>query len=54
MNNKKLTILLKLSGASLKVDDENISFDFLNQLAHQIKVLVEKFNVAIVVGGGNI
>lgn len=54
MNKKKQTILLKLSGASLKDNNEPISFDFLNELASQIKELIKTYNVAIVVGGGNI
>lgn len=54
MNKAKKTILLKLSGASLRNNNDPISFDFLNQLAFQIKELLKTYNVAIVVGGGNI
>lgn len=50
----KKTIMLKLSGASLKDKNSNISFEFLNHLAQQIKVLINHYNVAIVLGGGNI
>lgn len=55
MKSKK-TIMLKLSGASLNFNSNNevISFDIINDLAKQIKVLKNYFNVAIVVGGGNI
>lgn len=35
--NKKETILIKLSGASLKGEDDLISFTFLNDLGNQIK-----------------
>lgn len=52
----KTTIMLKLSGASLNLKDNNniISFDVLNELANQIKELSKHFNIAIVIGGGNI
>lgn len=55
MENKK-TIMLKLSGASLNFNnsDEVISFEIINDLANQIKILKKYFNIAIVVGGGNI
>lgn len=55
-SNNKTTIMLKLSGASLNHDDTNniISFEILNNIAQQVKTLSEHFNVAIVLGGGNI
>lgn len=53
MNNKE-TILLKISGASLKGKDDIIDFDFIKNLAEQIKIISQKFKVAIVLGGGNI
>lgn len=54
MKEVKKTILIKLSGASLKTEKEDISFDFLNKLANQIKILSTKYNIGIVLGGGNI
>lgn len=56
INNQKTTIMLKLSGASLNHNDEKntISFNILNDIANQVKVLTKHFNVAIVLGGGNI
>lgn len=55
MKNKK-TIMLKLSGASLNFNNSNevISFEIINDLANQIKILKKYFNIAIVIGGGNI
>lgn len=52
----KRTIMIKLSGASLNFDNNNeiISFEIINDLANQIKILKKYFNIAIVVGGGNI
>lgn len=54
--NQKTTIMLKLSGASLNYNDSSniISFDILNELANQISRLKDQFNIAIVIGGGNI
>lgn len=55
-SNNKTTIMLKLSGASLNHDDNDniISFEILNDIAQQVKLLSQHFNVAIVLGGGNI
>ncbi|WP_412032263.1 UMP kinase [Malacoplasma muris] len=55
-NSNRTTIMLKLSGASLNHNDSDniISFEILNEIAQQIKVLINHFNVAIVLGGGNI
>lgn len=53
MNNKQ-TILLKISGASLKAKDDIIDFGFIDNIAKQIKTISEKFKIAIVLGGGNI
>lgn len=52
--NKKETLLLKISGASLKGKDDIIDFDFIKNIAKQIKLISEKFKIAIVLGGGNI
>ena len=53
---KKQTIMLKLSGASLKDGDVDgpISFEILQHLAEQVKLLTPYYNIAIVLGGGNI
>ena len=49
------TVLLKLSGEALASDKGPFDFDFLNDLAKQIKDIVSKgVKVGIVVGGGNI
>ncbi|MDE5553246.1 MAG: UMP kinase [Malacoplasma sp.] len=53
MNNKE-TLLLKISGASLKAKNDIIDFDFIKNIARQIKLMTEKFKIAIVLGGGNI
>lgn len=52
----KTTIMIKLSGASLNNGDEKniISFDIVNEIAMQIKALSKIFNIAVVIGGGNI
>lgn len=50
----KKTILIKISGESLRDSDCNLSIDKLNDLARQIKIIIKKYNVGIVLGGGNI
>ncbi|MDR0826256.1 MAG: UMP kinase, partial [Mycoplasmataceae bacterium] len=56
MSTKKQRIILKLSGAALKcrTKDEILSATKLTNLAQQIKTLSSKYQIAIVVGGGNI
>lgn len=51
--NKEL-VILKISGASLKGKNDIIDLNFLNEIGRQIKVLSNIYNVAIVLGGGNI
>lgn len=50
----KKTILLKISGESFKKNNESIDITKLINIAKQIKVLAKKYNIAIVIGGGNI
>ncbi len=47
-------ILLKISGACLKNENNLISFNQLNNLSNQIEKISKKYSVSIVVGGGNI
>jgi uridylate kinase len=56
MNNKKDRILIKLSGAALKdkVNSSIFSTDKMVNLVQQIKQLSKLYQIAIVVGGGNI
>lgn len=53
---KKETILLKVSGASLKSNDDSsvISLKKIESMVLQIAKILKKYNVAIVIGGGNI
>ncbi|MCV3728383.1 UMP kinase [Ureaplasma miroungigenitalium] len=54
MQNKK-HILIKISGAALKTNDESIlDVNKINDLANQIKILKKDYVISIVVGGGNI
>ena len=53
MENKK-TILIKISGASLKTGDAAFDKQKINNLCEQIQWLQRKYNVGIVIGGGNI
>lgn len=53
MNNKK-RIILKISGASFKSDNDIFCIDQVNNLVSQIKNLISKYSIGIVVGGGNI
>lgn len=50
----KQTILLKISGAAIEGQDTIIDPIKLKSIVEQVRHLKEKFNVAIVVGGGNI
>ncbi|MDR3163619.1 MAG: UMP kinase [Mycoplasmataceae bacterium] len=52
----KQRIILKFSGAVLKDNKHNtiLAVDKLNDLAKQIKRLINKYQIIIVVGGGNI
>ena len=47
-------VIIKISGASLKNDNDAIDHIKIQILAKQIAKLVNKFNIGIVVGGGNI
>ncbi len=48
-------ILLKLSGEALKGNNQNFDLQIINQIAKQIIELnKEKYEIAIVIGGGNI
>lgn len=47
-------ILIKLSGASLKNEDNIICFKKLDQISSQIKALKGQYGIGIVLGGGNI
>ena len=52
----KKRILIKISGASIKSKEENGFFDFsvIRRLCSQIKLLNKKYDIGLVVGGGNI
>jgi uridylate kinase len=52
----KERILIKLSGAALKGDSNNSIFSTpkIINLVKQIKTLSKQYQIAIVVGGGNI
>ena len=47
-------ILLKISGACLKNENNIISFKQIDNLANQIVEVSKKYSVSIVIGGGNI
>lgn len=48
-------ILLKISGASLKTNDDSIiCSNKINDLVNQIKFISKKYSIGIVIGGGNI
>jgi uridylate kinase len=53
---KKQRIILKISGAALKDKRDNtiLSKNKLLSIANQIKTLSKNYQIAIVVGGGNI
>lgn len=51
---KKKRIILKISGASLKSNENIYCNEQINNLVVQIKNLVSKYSVSIVLGGGNI
>lgn len=53
MANKK-TVLIKISGESIKSDKSTFDSLRLNELANQIKKIQTKYNVGIILGGGNI
>lgn len=53
INNRK-TLLLKISGESLKSSTQTIDPNKVLDLANQIKTLHTKYNIGIVLGGGNI
>lgn len=50
----KKNILLKLSGASLKNNDDVICDKKINKLAEEICNISNQYNIGIVIGGGNI
>lgn len=52
----KKRVLIKVSGASIKAKNPNsiFNFDIVKKLCSQIKQLNAKYNIGIVVGGGNI
>lgn len=54
MSSEKKLVIIKISGASLKGNNDVIDLNFLNDIARQIKIISESYNVAIVLGGGNI
>ena len=48
-------VLIKISGASIKAKDNNIfNLDYIKNLAKQIAMLSKKYQIGIVIGGGNI
>ncbi|UTS70940.1 UMP kinase [Mycoplasma bradburyae] len=53
---KKPNIIIKISGASLqdKNSSDCYSYDKINSLANQLKTLSSKYNIGLIVGGGNI
>ena len=51
---KKQTILIKISGESLKSKDSIISKTQIQDLCNQIKKIHKLYNIGIVLGGGNI
>ena len=56
MNKKQIKrILIKISGASIKSKDNNIfDLNYIKNLAKQIAILAKKYQIGIVIGGGNI
>lgn len=50
----KKTILIKISGASLKKDHSVFDYEQINNLSLQIKKISKHYNIGIVIGGGNI
>lgn len=50
----KERILIKISGASLKSNDEIFDVKKISNLAYQINVLSQKYQISLVIGGGNI
>ncbi|MDE6477027.1 MAG: hypothetical protein K2L48_02405 [Mycoplasmoidaceae bacterium] len=52
----KQNIIVKLSGAALKDsnNDSILSGEKLSNLAKQLIILSKKYNIGIIVGGGNI
>lgn len=55
MKNQNKRILIKISGASIKSDNGSIfDLDMINNLATQIQKLKKKYQIGIVIGGGNI
>ncbi len=50
----KKNVLLKLSGASLKNNDDVICDEKINRLAQEICKASDEYNIGIVIGGGNI
>ena len=54
MDNNKKTIIIKISGGSLKGKDGIFDVEQVENLVIQIKLLSKKYNIVITVGGGNI
>ncbi len=50
----KERILIKISGASLKSNNEIFDVKKISNLAYQIDVLSQKYQISLVIGGGNI
>lgn len=50
----KERILIKISGASLKSNNEIFDVKKISNLAYQINVLSQKYRISLVIGGGNI
>ena len=48
------SILIKISGASLKSNNEIFDVKKISNLAYQINVLSQKYQISLVIGGGNI
>ncbi|QMT98613.1 UMP kinase [Mycoplasma tullyi] len=53
---QKPNIIIKISGASLQDKNSNdcYSYQKINNLADQLKILANKYNIGLIVGGGNI
>ncbi|MDE6473069.1 MAG: UMP kinase [Ureaplasma sp.] len=51
---KKKTIIIKISGGSLKGKNGIFDVDQINNLVKQIKLLQKNYNIVIIIGGGNI
>ena len=54
IRDKKQTILIKISGESVKSKDSVISKSQIQDLCNQIKKIHKLYNIGIVLGGGNI